>query len=337
MQLNRKSLLTVEDKDQLSELIAQRIQETQTEGELYKLADKIIKFYTGTFKRTQDSYRQNANSAYYNIRFSANTANPQYLSLARKKTSQKYISDLHILQGYIQEFMAEFIGRDVTQYAIYYTDDQGNTYRKEYTSDEEKQLYNKKRAQSLSLSANEKERIKQEIKDAEQQIQFSEHYSRYLTQLTAVYEEVKADPQLNYMVARQKFNAGIQSEAFERHFQSIHQGKIETISSHSFSHQQLKEELLLSFGYTPWWVSGDVGKYQVKSFVQGQSESLKGGSVRSLEELLNFINLIHSRQLYSSVENSRIAKTVVRGLLDVQFDKTLETAVTNMLNNLDKT
>ena len=58
MQLNRKSLLSVEDKEQLSELIAQRIKETQTQGKLYKLADKIIKFYTGTFQRTQDSYRK---------------------------------------------------------------------------------------------------------------------------------------------------------------------------------------------------------------------------------------------------------------------------------------
>ena len=299
-----------------------------------------MEFYFNTFKKTQGSFRENKNSWYYNYRFSVNSKlqkSNEYLSLKRNKISQKYIGDLHILQGYIENFMAQFLGRPLTQYTIYYTDDNGITYRKEFSSEEEKKLYSQKSLQTLKLSPKQKEYIKKEIGDAELQLAFSNHYQNYIIQLEKVYSKMSQQKKYKTILGRQKFNEGIKSEAFERHFQKIHNGNPENIKTiqNNFNLQQLQEDLLLSFGFTPWWVQGDVLNFQVKSFSK-TSSAVSSGSPRSLEELLNFINLIYNKQLYNELETEAIAKTVVRGLLDESFDNKLEQTLEKLLSNFDK-
>ena len=337
----QQSLLTTSEKEAMLADVAQAIQQVQTEDtNLYNAAKQVMEFYFKTFKNTQKSFRENTNSWYYNYRFSVNTKLQQsneYLSLKRNKISQKYINDLHILQGYIENFMAQFLGRAITRYAIYYTDNDGVTYRKEFSSEEEKRLYSQKSLQTLRLSPKQKEYIKKEINDAKLQLIFSNHYQNYIIQLEKVYSKMSQQKKYKNILSRQKFNEGIKSEAFERHFQKIHNGNPENITStqNNFNTKQLQEDLLLSFGFTPWWVQGDVLNLQVKSFSKNSS-AVSSGSPRSLEELLNFINLIYNKQLYNSIEIETIAKTVVRGLMDESFDNKLEQTLQKLLSNFDK-
>ena len=332
------SFIEESDQQSIAKELANQIKLAQTEGSgLYEIAQQIIKFYQSTFKRTQDSYRQLKNARYYNVRFSANKSlGNSYLSLNRGKISQKYIKDLHSLQHLIENFMSKFLNRPITQYAIYYTDKEGNTYRKELTSQEEQKMYSQSSMQSMRLTKQTKNMIMFEIKDAEIQTKFSEHFNNYRIQIEKIYEKMSQSTQYNAIFKRQKFNEGIKAEAFERHFQKIHHGNQEHVarSTEGFQEKELMENLLASFGFTPWWSKGDVGTFQIKSFTD-KSQSVSIGSVRSLEELLNFIYLISNKNLYSQADCDRIAKTVVVGLMDQGFNTSLENTLKGLLKNLN--
>lgn len=314
-----------------------RLQELQKDPDLLGLGNKIISQMNNLRSKSLMS-RQPSN--YWISRFP--TSNSQgYIQLRRAKNSIKTIAQYHNLQHDIELFLAAFLKRDITTYALYYEDDYGNIYRTDMSTVDDSimnSLYSSKTAQLITLTREAKETLK----SLEQTANLTTHIEKYTIATKLAYPQEWRGSVTKTLKARNagkraRYNLGHIMEAFEIHYQMLHKSIPMDQEYSDWTDKELIHNIKAAMNNTPWYSGGDVKNKQVKFL--SSSGSVSTGSQISIETLGNFIKTI-IEQKYSVQEIKQIAIGVYKGInnqsvkLNQRVEKTIEKMIETELKTL---
>lgn len=316
------------DSDFIAEIL-ERLRELAQDQELQVLGNRIIKRMEsmrakGTIRRA---------SKYWQTLFP--TANSSgYIALNKARNNMATIQDYHILQKDIEQFLASFLKRDVTSYALYYEDDMGQIYRADLSNVDDATMnliYNQKQAQLITLS----KQAKEELSRLESTINLTSHIEKYTIATKLAYPQewrgsITKTTAAKKAGKRARYNLGHVMEAFEMHYQKMHHSLPLSSAQADWTDKEIIYNIKAALGNTPWYVSGDVGNKQVKFL--GQSGSVRTGSQVSVEVLGNFIRSL-MKEKYTKDELKQIVISVYRGLKnqEIKINSRVDKALDNLL------
>ena len=309
----------------------------QRDPTLYALGQKIV----AQIKALQTSGITRQPTNYWLSRFP--TSNSQgYITLRKARGSAQTIQQYHRLQMDIEQFLGLFFNKDVTSYVLYYEDQYGNVMRTDLSNVDDgiiESIYNRNRAQLITLS----KEARNTLQNLESTINLTNHIERYTIATKLAYPQEWRGSVSKTKAARQqgkraRYNLGHVMEAFETHYQKMHNSVPIDNERVDWTDKELIQNIKDAMGNTPWYSSGDVGNKQVKFL--SQSGSVSTGSQISVEVLGNFIVKLMSEK-YTLTDLKNIAISVYNGInnqgikLGQKAEQTIESLIKNSLQNLN--